>query len=91
MIRELRTYDCHPGKMPDLIRRFDDHTRGLFDKHRIRYTDFWVSTENPNQLIYFLIWDSMDERDTKFTALINDPAWITVRDASEAAGPITSG
>jgi hypothetical protein len=90
MIRELRTYNCVPGKLPDLVRRFDDHTRGLFDKHGIRYSDFWVSTEDPNQLIYFLIWDDMAERETKFPALLADPAWHAVRDASEANGPITT-
>ncbi len=90
MLRELRTYDCHPGKMPDLIRRFEDHTRGIFDRLGIRYSDFWISTEDPNQLIYFFFWDDMAERDARFPAFLADPEWIGVRDASQVDGPITS-
>jgi hypothetical protein len=90
MLRELRTYDCHPGKMPDLIRRFEDHTRGIFDRLGIRYSDFWLSTEDPNQLIYFFFWDDMAERDKKWPVFLADPEWIKVRDASQIDGPITS-
>ena len=88
MIRELRTYDCHPGQMPNLIRRFEDHTRGIFDRLEIRYSDFWISTEDPNQLIYFFFWDDMAERDRKFPAFLADPEWIKVRDASQVDGPL---
>jgi len=88
MIRELRTYDCNPGKMPDLIRRFEEHTRGIFERLGIRYSDFWISTEDPNQLIYFLFWDDMAEREKKWPLFLADPEWIRVRDASDANGPI---
>ena len=88
MIRELRTYDCNPGKMPDLIRRFEDHTRGIWDRLGIRYSDFWLSTEDPNQLIYFLFWDDMAEREAKWPTFLADPQWIKARDASEANGKL---
>jgi hypothetical protein len=90
MIRELRTYDCHPGKMPHLIRRFEEHTRGIFDRLGIRYSDFWISTEDPNQLIYFLFWDDMAEHDKKWAVFLADPEWIKVRDASQVDGTILS-
>jgi hypothetical protein len=90
MLRELRIYDCNPGKMPDLIRRFEDHTRGIFDRLGIRYSDVWISTEDPNQLIYFLFWDDMAEHDRKWPVFLADSEWIRARDASQVDGTILS-
>lgn len=90
MIRELRIYDCVPGRLPDLIRRFNDHTLALFGKHGIRHSDFLRGKEDANQLIYFLIWGNMAERDAKFPRFLADPAWIAAREASERSGPITA-
>ena len=90
MLRELRIYDCNPGKMPNLIRRFEDHTRGIFDRLGIRYSDFWISTEDPNRLIYFLFWDDMAEHEKKWPVFLADPEWIKVRDASQVDGTIIS-
>ena len=90
MLRELRTYDCHPGRLPDLLRRFEHHTLAIFDRLGIRYSDFSISTEDPNQLIYFLSWDDMAERERKWPLFLADPEWLAVRPASEANGPITA-
>ena len=90
MLYELRVYNCVPGRLPDLIRRFADHTIGLFAKHRIRHTELLTGVSDPNQLIYTILWDDMAEREQKFPALLDDPAWIKVRDASEANGALTS-
>jgi hypothetical protein len=90
MIYELRIYECTPGKRPDLIRRFNDHTLALFDKHGFRHDGFMTSTTDPDQLIYFLIWDDMAERDAKFPRFLEDPVWIKVRDDSVRNGPITT-
>src|SRR4051794_25139045 len=32
-IFELRTYHCYEGKLPDLTKRFREHTTQLFEKH----------------------------------------------------------
>ena len=29
---EMRTYTSHPGRLDDVVRRFQDHTAGLFEK-----------------------------------------------------------
>ena len=34
-IFELRTYHCLEGKLPDLTKRFREHTTQLFEKHGI--------------------------------------------------------
>jgi hypothetical protein len=37
-----------------------------------------------------LPWESLAERETRWTAFQNDPAWHKVRDDSERDGPIVA-
>ncbi|WP_298902713.1 NIPSNAP family protein, partial [uncultured Devosia sp.] len=41
-----------------------------------------------NDLTYMVRWNSMAERETKWTAFATDPDWIAARNASEANGPL---
>ncbi len=40
MIYELRIYDCNPGKLPNLLKRFEEHTLKLWEQHGIRQAGF---------------------------------------------------
>jgi hypothetical protein len=58
---EIRTYTTAPGKLPDLLRRFRDHTTKLFEKHGMTNIGYWVPTDEPRSkdtLIYVLAHDS---------------------------------
>lgn len=90
MIYELRIYTCLPGKMADLQRRFQDHTLALWKKHGIEQAGFWTTTigSSNNELTYMVRWNSMAERETKWTAFATDPDWVAARNASEANGPL---
>jgi hypothetical protein len=90
MIYELRIYECLPGRLPALLKRFSDHTLGLWDKHCIRQAGFFTTAvgESSNRLTYFVAWESLAEREVKWTAFVNDPEWHKVRDDSERDGPI---
>lgn len=90
MIYELRIYTCLPGKMADLQRRFEDHTLKLWDRHGIEQAGFWTTAigSSNNDLTYMLRWNSMAERETKWTAFATDPDWVAARNASEANGPL---
>lgn len=90
MIYELRIYTCLPGKLPDLQRRFQDHTLALWKKHGIEQAGFWTTTigSSNNDLTYMVRWNSMAERETKWTAFATDPDWVAARNASEANGPL---
>ena len=63
MIYELRIYHCVPGRLPDLLKRFDTITLPLWEKHRIRQAGFWTVAIGPsNQDLYYLLqWESLDE------------------------------
>ena len=40
-IYELRIYTTVPGRMPNLLRRFEDHTLRIWEKHGIKQVGFW--------------------------------------------------
>jgi|ERR1700722_2236196 hypothetical protein len=90
MIYELRLYEAVPGRMPELLTRFNDHTLPIWAKHGIRQGGFWTTLigESSNRLTYFLVWDSLAERETRWTAFLADPAWLKVKSESEKNGPL---
>ena len=90
---EIRTYTCEPGKLPDLLKRFQDHTTKLFEKHGMTNIGYWVPTDEPlskNTLIYVLAHDSRDAAKKSWDGFRSDPDWIKARDASEASGKIVT-
>ena len=90
MIYEMRIYDCLPGRMPALMKRFSEHTLAFWDKYGIRQAGFFTTLvgENSNRLTYLLAWETLAEREVKWAAFIKDPDWVKVRDESERDGPI---
>ena len=87
MIYELRIYQCVPGRLPALIKRFEDHTLKIWEKHGIRQAGFWTVLigEGNNDLHYLLAWESMAEREKVWATFLADPAWIKVREETEDA------
>ncbi len=92
MIYELRVYRAVPGQMPKLLTRFRDHTLGIWEKHGIRQLGFWTTLvgESNSELTYILQWESLADRDLRWTAFLNDPAWHRARDDSERDGSIVA-
>ena len=90
MIHELRIYHCMPGRLPDLNKRFETVTLGIWARHGIRQAGFWTVLVGPNNqsLYYLLEWASMAEREQKWNAFMSDPEWIAARAESEKDGPI---
>jgi len=90
MIHELRIYTCIPGRLPALLKRFETATLKVWEKHGIRQAGFWtVLIGDGNQDLYYLLaWESLAERERKWTAFQADPAWIAARAESERDGPI---
>jgi NIPSNAP len=87
---ELRTYSCLPGRLPNLITRFKDHTLKLFEKHHMENIAYFTSIEKEGQskLVYLLAHQSEEEATKSWDTFRNDPAWIAARDASEKDGKI---
>ena len=92
MLYELRIYDCVPGRLPDLLKRFDTITLKLWEKHGIKQAGFWTTVigESNQTLYYMLSWDSLADREKKWNAFGADPDWLSARAQTEANGAIVA-
>ena len=90
MIYEMRVYRCVPGRLPALLKRFEDTTLKLWQKHVIRPVGFFTTLigESNQELTYFLALESLAEREKKWTAFQTDPDWISARAKTEEDGQI---
>ena len=90
MIYEQRIYKCVPGRLPALLNRFATITLKIWDKHGIKQAGFFTTLigESNQELTYFLAWESLAERETKWATFMSDQAWISARAKSEEDGQI---
>ena len=90
MIYELRVYRAIPGRLPALLQRFQTRTLPLFEKHGIRQAGFWTTLigESIQHVTYMLAWDSLGEREKRWTAFLSDPEWIATVAETEKDGQL---
>ena len=91
LVYELRVYHCYEGKLPDLLKRFREHTTKLFEKHGMKNIAYWVPMDEPqktNTLIYIIAHASRDAATANWKEFSADPEWQTVQKASEVNGKI---
>lgn len=87
---ELRTYTTNPGKLPDLLARFRNHTLKLFKKHGMTNVAYWTVNGKDDTLIYILAHPSEEAGKKAFDAFRADPDWVKARDASEVNGKLAN-
>ena len=95
MLYELRVYDCVPGRLPALLNRFQNHTTKIWERHGIKQSGFWTTLigSHNQRLTYFLVWNSLAEREAKWAKFQADPEWNKARADSEKpenGGPIVA-
>jgi hypothetical protein len=91
MLYESRVYTAVPGKLPALNDRFANHTIGYFKKHRIGMMGFWTDEiGTSNRLTYILSFDSMGDREKKWTGFLADEARQQVFAETETEGPLVA-
>jgi hypothetical protein len=90
---ELRVYHAAEGKMDALLKRFREHTMGLFTRHGITSVGYWVPVDDGplkgRTLYYMLKYPSREEAKLRWKAFQDDPEWVRVRAASEVDGKLT--
>ena len=93
MIYEHRLYRSAPGKLPELLARFENHVLGIWKRLGIQPVAFWtVMIGESNQvLIYILRWKSLAEREEKFAAFLADPEWQRIYEDTEKNGTLSLG
>jgi len=92
VIHELRVYRCVPGRLPDLLKRFDTVTLKLWERHAIRPVGFWTTVigESNQDLHYLLEWQNLAERERVWAGFMADAEWLKARAESEKSGPIVA-
>lgn len=74
MIYELRTYNCMPGTVPELLKRV-----GQSYEHRAKYSEmagFWYTDIGPlHQVVHLWPYESPDERLRIRTEAAKNPHW----------------
>jgi hypothetical protein len=78
--------------LPALLKRFDTITLKLWEKHGIKQAGFFTTLvgESHQELTYLLAWESLADREKKWTAFQSDPDWIAARAKTEEDGQIVS-
>ena len=92
MIYEMRIYRCIPGRLPALLKRFEEQTLKIWEKHGFKQAGFWTVLvgDGSQDLHYMLAWESLADREKKWTAFHSDPDWIAARAKTEEDGQIVS-
>lgn len=86
---ELRTYYANEGKLEDLLKRFEDHTMKLFEKHGMTNIAYWLPMDNKeNKLVYLMGYQNKVQRDQAWDQFISDPEWTRVWEASRVNGTL---
>src|SRR5690242_814503 len=73
MVYELRVYHANEGKLDDLLKRFREHTVGLFEKHGMKNVAYWTPLDEPlkgKTLIYILAHPSREAATSNWKAFV---------------------
>jgi len=90
-VYELRVYTAAEGKLPELLKRFREHTTKLFERHGMKNVAYWTVTDEPkkaNTLVYILKYPSRETATASWKAFQDDPEWQRVRNKSEENGKL---
>jgi len=92
MLYELRTYRAMPGRMPALLKRFETRTLAIWQRMGFRPLGFWTTMIGPSHLemVYILVWESLEERQRKWDAFAADPEWREALADSERDGIVVA-
>lgn len=86
---ELRIYTAHEGKMPDLVKRFQNHTAAIFEKVGMENVAYFLPVdESDNTLTYILGYPDVASRDIMWEKFLNDPEWKKAYQESIVNGPL---
>jgi len=88
---EMRTYTCAEGRLPDLLKRFREHTIDIFNRHHMESIGYWIPQDperSKTTLIYIIAHPSREAATKNWQEFANDPEWKKVNAESNANGRI---
>jgi hypothetical protein len=90
-VLEVRRYTANPGKLDALLQRMREGETKLFEKHGMKGLFYSVAADAPdsqNTFLYVLSHQSREAAKKSWDDFRNDPSWKSMRDTSEASGPL---
>ena len=90
-VLEVRRYTAADGKLDALVKRMREGETALFEKHGMKGVFYSVAAEEPasqNTYLYVLAHQSREAAKKSWDDFRNDPAWKSLRETSEANGPL---
>src|SRR5947209_13347348 len=90
-VLEVRRYTANAGKLDALLQRMREGETKLFEKHGMKGIFYSVAADAPesqNTFIYVLSHESREAAKKSWDDFRNDPMWKSMRDTSEAGGPL---
>jgi|SRR5438876_9815207 len=90
-VLEVRRYTANPGKLDALVQRMREGETRLFEKHGMKGVFYSVAAEAPdsqNIYLYVLSHESREAARKSWDDFRNDADWKSLRDTSEANGPL---
>jgi hypothetical protein len=90
-VLEVRRYTANTGKLDELVKRMRDAETALFEKHGMKGVFYSVAAEAPdsqNTFLYVLSHASREAAKKSWDDFRNDPVWKSLRETSEANGPL---
>ena len=88
-IYELRIYIASDGGLPNLVKRFREHTDPLFREHNMQPVGYWLPTDPPasrKTFVYILQHPSRYEAWRNWTKFSDDRRWKRVLDQPQFKG-----
>ena len=82
----------YSGPAAGAVEALGSITLKIWEKHGIRQAGFFTTLvgESHQELTYLLAWESLADREKKWTAFQSDPEWIEARAKTEADGQIVA-
>lgn len=90
-VLEIRRYTATEGKLDALVKRMREGETKLFEKQGMKGVFYSVPADAPdsqNTFIYVLSHANREAAKQSWDAFRNDPAWKSLRDASEVNGSL---
>lgn len=87
-VYEIRTYRANPGRMEALQKHMREKSLPLFKKHGLTPIGFWVPKDQPNTLIYILVFKDMATYEKAVAAYFADPEAGKALAESQKDGPL---
>jgi hypothetical protein len=81
------------GKLPDLLKRFREHTIEIFNRHHMESVGYWIPQDGERSkttLIYILAHPSREAAAKNWKEFASDPEWKKVSADSDANGKIVA-